>query len=213
MKKLLILIFTSYFLLLTLPVSVFAQTDIIEKAQITPASPLYFLKSVREVFELKLAQTARVKALRQLEFATRRIKEVNGLTKHPREDLIEPTLERYLSNLQDLDQSVNFSDEIVAQQIVGAVTQHMVVLQTIYGQVSDLRARMSLRATINRLSLREQEYINKLDRLSKPHLVEKIAQSKLSACNFLAKESSTSASEVEKWVLGSRAKVCFESLK
>lgn len=212
MKKFSIfVIFIFYFLLSTFYITpTFAQEGIIGVSQIHPASPLYFLKSVREIFELKFAQTNHVKALRQLEFATRRIREVKSLVKVSREDLIEPTLERYLSHLQDLDSAVNFSDEVVAQQITEGVTGQMVALQLIYNQASDIRARMSLRTTIFRLSQRQQGFIIKLDRLSKPHLVEKITPSKLSACNFLAREASASAfNEVEKSVFGSRARICF----
>ena len=42
-------------------------------SRLSPNSPLYFLKAVREIVELKLAATEKVKVLRYMEFAERRL--------------------------------------------------------------------------------------------------------------------------------------------
>ncbi len=59
--------------------NVFAIENDIGFSKITPDSPIYFLKALRENFELKLALTPHVKLVRQLEFATRRLREAKTL--------------------------------------------------------------------------------------------------------------------------------------
>ncbi|MBI2086253.1 hypothetical protein HYT74_02845 [Candidatus Daviesbacteria bacterium] len=193
-------------------ISIYAQEDNIGESQVNPASPLYFLKSVREVLELKFAATTNTKAFRQLEFATRRIREVKSLAKTPRQDLIEPTLYRYLSNMQELNGLVNLKDNDSATQVIDVVGLHMTILQAVYDQVSDLRARMSIRVTVNRLSEWDQQLIDRLDLVKQHSLVDKVTALKLSRCSFLAKEASSSAlNEVEKVVLSERAQKCLIS--
>lgn len=189
----------------------YAQEDNLGQARISPASPLYFLKSVREIFEVNFAGTDRVKTLRQLEFATRRIREVNSLANTSRQDLIEPTLYRYLLNLQELGSQINIADADMVSQVGDGVSLHMNTLQTIYDQVSNPRAQMSIKAVVNRLLEWDQKFIDRLDSTEKAILISKVKASKLSGCNFLSKESSASAlNEVERTVLTSRARACFK---
>lgn len=203
---------TIVLLFLTIIPPVYAQTDMIGRSQITPASPLYFLKAVREIIELKVAGTARVKSLRELEFATRRIREANSLVETAHEDLIEPTLSRYTVQLRKLNSLASLSDEIVAAQTVESVVLHMSVLQEIYPKVIEPRAKMSIRTAIFKLSEWEQDLISKLSRIFKSHLVEKVLPAKLSGCNFLVKEASSSAlNEVEKTVLIKRGVDCYKN--
>lgn len=191
---------------------ILAQEDNIGQSQINPSSPLYFLKAVREVLELKFAATTNTKALRQLEFATRRIREVKSLVKTPRQDLIEPTLYRYLSNMQELTGLVNLKDNDSASQVIDLAGLHMTILQAVYGQVSDLRARMSIRVTVDKLSEWDQQLIGRLDLIKQPSLINKVTALKLSGCNFLAREASSSAlNEVERVVLLERAQKCLIS--
>lgn len=206
--KFLLVFLTFNFLLFTFPV--FAQTSDIGQSRITPASPLYFLKSIREILELKFAGSTHIKALRRLEFATRRIREVNSLVKTSREDLIEPTLVKYLSELQELNGTANVKDEDMVVR-VSYVSGHMSVLQKVYSQVSDPKAKRSIRATVNSLTAWERQFIGKLDLVKQPAVVQKMTESKLSGCNFLGKEASSSAlNEVEKAVFAERAQKCLE---
>lgn len=188
---------------------VFAQDINFGVAKINPASPFYFLKSVREILELKFAATTHVKALRQLEFATRRIREVNSLIKTSHQDLIEPTLDRYLFSLEEVTHIFNLRDKMMVEQVSVETSQHMAVLQTIYSQVSEPRAKMAIRATINRLSKFDQEIISKLNLLQlSPD--QRIINSKLAGCNFLSKEASNSAlNEIERIVISERAQKCL----
>ncbi|MBU1000689.1 hypothetical protein KKE78_04835, partial [Patescibacteria group bacterium] len=188
---------------------VFAQEDGLGQSQITPASPFYFLKSVREILELKFAGTTQVAAARELEFSTRRIREVKGLA-NTRQDLIEPTLYQYLFHLQEFIGKANLKDPNFAIEVSKNITGQMSVLQAVYSNVSDKRAQMSIRATINNLSKFDLKLIDGFDLAEKPLLAKQIADSRLSACDFLKKEASSSAlNEVEKAVLLERAQKCL----
>lgn len=188
----------------------YAQTDTIGQSQINPASPLYFLKAVKEIIELKFAATPNTKTLRQIEFTTRRIREIKSLLATTRQDLIEPTVYIYLSEMQNLIGQINFSDRSLASQVIDTASLHMNILQTIYHQVSNPRASMSVRVVVNRLSQWDQQVIDRLDSGAQSSLIAKITISKLSGCNFLSKEASSAAlNEVERLVLSERAQKCL----
>ncbi len=188
----------------------YARADDIRESRINAASPLYFLKSIREILELKFATTSNAKAIRQLEFATRRIREVKSLSYTSHQDLIEPTLIMYLSHLQELTGKANLGDQILASQITEAVKAHMSLLQGVYNQVTDPRAKRSIRATIYSLSQWENKLISRLNSLNKYPLAQALTTSKLSSCQFLSKEASSSAlNEVERAILAERAKMCL----
>lgn len=190
---------------------VFAQDDGLGQSQITPASPLYFLKSIRELLELKFAGTTRVRAIRELEFATRRIREIKSLAATSRQDLIEPTLYQYLFHLEEFLGKANLKDPDFATEVSKNIASQMNVLQAVYGRVSERRALMSIRATINSLSKFDLKLIERLKLAEKPLLAEQISISRISACNFLSKEASSSAlNEVEKAVFSERAQKCLE---
>lgn len=213
LKFLIIFGFLLSFLPFPAPAYAYAQVDSIGQSQINPASPLYFLKSVREILELKFAGTTHVTTYRQLEFATRRIREVKSLSYTSHQDLIEPTLARYLSHLQELDNIANIKDQILAAQITEAVTEHMNVLQNVYNQVSSTVARRSIRATVYRLSEWNSKLASKLSLLNKYPLAKQLVESNFLGCNLLAKEASSSAlNEVEKAVFKERAKECLAKL-
>ena len=171
-----------------------AQIDI-GYSKISPVSFFYFLKTIREDLELKFALTPRVKLLRQLEFATRRLREVRTVVSL-NQNLIPPTLERYnyyLNTMPDKD----LNDEEVLARIKGTLITHLEVLQQMYGSVSSLRAKMAIRSAMNRV-------IQRAD-------VPKIA--KAPVCAFFSKEaSSSSLNQTEKVVLADRSQKCFQGL-
>lgn len=208
--KLILLLFTFYILHSTFYIPpVFAQADSIGQSRINPASPLYFLKSIREILELKFAGTTHVRALRELEFATRRIREVKSLGLSSRQDLIEPTLSRYLFHLNELIGIINLKDDSMVGGVTDAAAAHMNVLQAIYPQVSDQRARRSIRAIINSLSLWDQRLIERLNE-PQPLFAQRVLSSKLLGCRFLSQEASSSAlNDVERAVFAQRAQTCF----
>lgn len=191
----------------------YAQSPDIGLARINAASPLYFLKSIREILEIKFAGSTHVKALYKLEFANRRIREVNSLVKTPEEYLIQPTLEKYWSSLGQLRGILDLNNKDMAGRVSRAVVLQMNDLLGAFEEASDPKAKRSLRAAIYRLSEWEQELIDRFSLLPEPQpaLSEQVINSKLSGCSFLSKEASSSAlNEVERKVLADRAKTCLE---
>lgn len=172
-------------ILLTSCGSAYAQSSDIGQSKIHPAHPLYFLKAVREKMEVHFAQTPNVKMTRQLEFATRRIREVKALVSIDNLDLIEPTMERYWSHMNTvLQYKPNYT-----------ISTHLNVLEEIYEKIEDRRAKMSIRTAIFRI----------LDGSDIP------AEERVKRCEFLSKEASSSAlSEVERAILRSRVEKCFK---
>lgn len=173
--------------------NVFAIENDIGFSKITPNSPIYFLKVLRENFELKLALTPHVKLVRQLEFATRRLREAKTLV-WQNQDLIAPTLQKYglyLNNLPDKD----LQDKEVATRIKESLGVHLqVLLQEMYYQSSSLRAKMSIRAIMNNIIQR----------------ADVSAQVKVPICDLFLKEATMSATlnQTEKIVLLDRANKC-----
>lgn len=192
-----------------------AQGSDIGQSIIHPAHPLYFLKTVREIMELKLAGTAHIRGLRHMEFTTRRIREVNSLIRVNHPDLIPPTLEKYWLNLSQLLGLVNFKDQTLANQVLEAITAHLITLQRAYQQTDNPQAKMAIRTTVNRVS----EWNGKLwDRLTLDDQVKlspRLAASQKLACNFLSGEASSAAylNEVERVVLLDRAEKCLKLWK
>ena len=166
-------------------------------SKITPASFFYFLKTVREGIELKLAFTPHVKLIRQLEFATRRLREVKSLIPTNHQDLIQSTLERYWFHMSFLPQK-DLNDLEVATRIKESLVVHLEVLQQIYPSVSNKSAKMAIRTAINRIVQRAD--LPKLDRIA--------------ACNFLVKVASSSSmlNDSEQVILENRAENCFQLL-
>ena len=181
-------------LLLLSTSSSLAFEDNIGYSKITPESPVYFLKTVRENLELKFALTTRVRNLRQLEFATRRLREAKTLIPI-NQDLIPPTLERYASHLNTIpDKDLN--NQELSNGIKQALSMHLLVLQQIYPG-ANLRSRMFIRSAMNRI----------IQRADVPTFA------KAPVCAFFSKEASSSAlNQTEQSVLGDRAKKCFQAV-
>lgn len=175
--------------------SAYAQENDIGISLIHPASPFYFLKAIRENLELKFALTSRVKFFRHLEFATRRLRETKALIPG-NEDLIPPTLEKYSSHLKTLPDK-DLEDKETQIRIKESLVVHLETLQKIYDQVSNRRAKMAIRASLNRI----------IQRKDLPDYAI------LPVCSLFAKEASSSAlNQTEKVVYLERSQKCFESL-
>lgn len=210
MKKFFIL-FTFNFLLLTFVSPIYAVD--IGQSRISPASPLYFLKSVREILELKLAPTTHIRSLRELEFANRRIREVKSLVNTPHEDLIQPTLEKYWSGLGQLIGIADMRDENQAAQVTRSINSHMNLLREIFSQVSSGQAKRAIRATVFRLSGWDERLISKLNKGKHFSFAQEVINSKSKACSFLAQEASSSAlNDTERIVFQERAEKCIKDL-
>lgn len=174
-----------------LSIPVYAHQDELGYSRLHPASPFYFLKTIRENLELKFAVTPRIKNLRQLEFATRRLREARTLIS-VNENLIPPTLERYAYHLKSLDDKHEQNDEFV-ENLNNSLSIHLNVLREMYTETSNLRAKMFIRSAMNRIIQRADVSMS----------------AKIPVCDLFVKESSSSAlNETEKWVLLQRSQQC-----
>ena len=172
-----------------------AQTNDIGQSQIHPAHPLYFLKAVRESLEMQFAQTPNIKMTRQLEFATRRLREVKSLISKNRQDLIEPNLERYWANMNTV-LGYRPREEWLTLLLNYTISTHLNVLELVYEKIDEKRAKMSVRTQIYRLL----EYS---DITGEP---------RIKGCDYLSKEASSSAlTEVERAILKERAQRCLKN--
>lgn len=179
----------------------YAYENDIGISRIDPSSPIYFLKAIRENIENALAITPRVKLIRQLEFATRRLREAKALVSAGRQDLIEATLERYwfhISNLLDKTLPAGrqgLKDEELLLRIKESLGVHLKTLELIYAEVSDPGAKRAIRSALNKI----------VDNTTIPN------SARLTVCNLFAYEASTAAnlSETEKVILMERAQKCF----
>lgn len=194
--------------------SVFAQQVDIGPSQINAASPLYFLKSIQEILLLKFAKTPQDRDISRLKFLTRRVAEVKSLIGTPREDLVEPTLEKYWFQFQELRSITNLKDWDAAKQVSYQVMAHLDNLQRVFPQVSNQRAKRSIRLIVNRISEWEGSFMGQVILFGQPAFTQDITSSRFSACSFLSKEASSSAlNEVEREVLAERADKCFSGLE
>lgn len=183
------------FILLSSCSSVYATENDIGTSKINPASPFYFLKVIRESLELKFAGTSHVRKFRELEFATRRLREAKTLISI-NEDLIPPTLEKYSSHLANLSDK-DLKDQEISERIKESLVIHLKILQKIYDQVSNKRAKMAIRAALNRI----------IQRSDVP------SYAVVPVCNFFLKEASSSAlNQTEQVVFSERAAFCFKKL-
>lgn len=171
----------------------FAYEGDIGYSKIHPASFFYFLKTVRENLELQFAQTTRVKNLRILEFATRRLREVGTLV-NINQELIPPTLEKYAALLDRLTDKHQKNDEF-ATVLQNSLSVHLEVLNKLYQNSSNLRAKMAIRSAMNRV----------IQRADVPN------SAKTPICNLFIKEaSSSSLNQTEKAVLSERGEKCLK---
>lgn len=185
-----------------------AKENDIGYSKIHPASPLYFLKSVREILELKFSKPDQI-GLKYFEFAQRRIREVKSLISVNRPDLIPPTLEKYSANLNKTLGPFNFQDEALSNEVINNVGMHIVKLEEIYHQTQNPKAKIALRLAIYRISLWNEQLLERLNSKAKDVLSLKINDNQTFICNFLSKEASSSAlNQTERVVLIERAQKC-----
>ncbi|OGE38401.1 hypothetical protein A3B45_00840 [Candidatus Daviesbacteria bacterium RIFCSPLOWO2_01_FULL_39_12] len=176
---------------------------------IHPAHPLYFLKTIRENFELKFAANPKTAVIRKIEFLTRRIREVKSLMHYQRPDLISSTLEKYAKILDDIS-GMDTQKRDVVNMAQDEVANHLVILIKRYTQLENNRAKISFRRTISRISQWNIEMTKRLNTGGYTDLAKKQIQLNLPACQFLSKEASSSAlNDVERVVLKKRADKCF----
>lgn len=187
-----------------------AIEDDIGQSKIHPASPLYFLKSAKEILELKFTKTTQQKALKYFEFAERRIREVKALSKFNHPDLIPPVLERYWSYLNRSSNLLSFGGT-EGDQVLDQIGKHLIVLEGL--QTDHPKAKIAIRALIYRISDWNSSFLKKLPDDVRKQLASKITANQSIACKFLSKEaSSSSLNQTEKAVYIQRTQKCYDSL-
>lgn len=179
---------------------------------IHPAHPLYFLKAVREIIESKVAANPKQKFVRKIEFLTRRVREVKSLIHFKRQDLIEPTLEKYTAILDEIvGMDTQKRDQVNMAQ--DEVSNHLLILIKLYPQIEEKRAKISFRSTISKINKWNLTLIDRLNYGGYTDLAEKQIKLNLPACQFLSKEASASSlNDVERIVLSERAEKCFKKI-
>lgn len=178
---------------------------------IYPGSPLYFLKAAREKIEVLFDSNNDVKAMRQVEFAQRRLREIASLIRHNRQDLIPETLEHYKINLKNLENV--YRKEDIAIKVGEAVSEHLDVLEHLYGTIGEARAQAAVRSSIETAEGFNSNLLAKLSLSSQQALIGKIAKNQALACKFLTRESkSDSLSDTEKVYLSEQAKKCQDDV-
>ncbi|MBI2600382.1 hypothetical protein HYW42_00345 [Candidatus Daviesbacteria bacterium] len=204
--------FVLFLIFFALPVGVFASVPEIGQSQISPASAGYFLKMVKEDIELKLAQTDNVKFMRQMEFAVRRLREVKSLISEKREDLIEPNLIKYQDHIKKLERysSGNQDLQVLADE---RIATHINLLISLYPNIKNTRAQLSIRAAVQNLEKRNRQEIKRLDKDLRAKVWGKTSLTQKLACEFLQKESTNSVlTQAEKKLVNIKAEECKEFL-
>lgn len=205
MKTLIILLLTFTFLLLTSPVS--AQTASLSAipaieigdSLIDPTSPFYFLKTIRERIEQTLQLSDHSKTIGQVEFAHRRLREVNSLVNNKRQDLIEVTLEKYRHHgeLAFKKSAENFN---LGLDVAEGLSSQIDVLVRIYDQIGDPNGKRAIRASVIRLEENMDKFLGQRSEID-------LRQTQ--ACQFLMKVSEDgSLNEPERAILKQKVTQC-----
>lgn len=180
------------------------------EALISPASPAYFLKMLRERIELMLGGSPIVKVTRELEFGQRRLREVNTLVKSRKQELIAATLEKYKAHIRNA-RDFAASDTQIQIKAIEAVGRHVNVLKRVYDQVGNPQAKVAIRGAILQAEEQNRALMGKLD--SKEDLKTEVVLRQSDTCKFLAREATSSAlNATERSIFRDRADVCKKFL-
>lgn len=182
-------------------------------ALIAPDSPFYFIKAIKERIEMALASTDDVKASRQLEFAQRRLREVNTLVDHKRQDLVRPTLAKYQTEVQNAEDLSSNSQDL--QTRVGeALARNIDVLQRVYDQVGNETAKAAILENIQRAESRVRETTQNLPTGAQQKFIGNTAAYQAAACKFFLRESTASAlPAADKLQLQQKIKDCQQNVR
>lgn len=182
------------------------------RSVISPISPLYFLKTIRERIEVLFAGTNETKLNRELEFSIRRIREMNSLINSQKLDQIPITLERYNKHIKQAEGFAG-SDEGLKVRIGEQLARHLDVLQRAYDLVGDPRAKMAILTAIERIEEHNRVLLDKLSIENQQRLIRGIAGRQAFACRLLIRESSGSGlNDVEASVLKQKANECRQGI-
>ena len=185
----------------------------IGESLIHPASPLYFLKAIREKIEMYIASSNEEKAITEIEFAQRRLRETNALVKIKKQDLIPQVLERYKLHIKEAGNFASRNDELTIR-VGEAVARHLDVLQRVYDAVGNPRAKAAVRAALERAEEHNRMLVRKLELIPQQELIRKVALRQALACKFMMREASSSAlNDTERAFLSDKVKMCKEGIR
>lgn len=183
----------------------------IGKSLIDPTSPLYFLKTAKEYIENKFfaPTTDASKVVRQMEFAQRRLREVNSLISGKRQDLVVPLMEQY-RNYLNLVVKIAPDKENIMSSIAEIQARHLDVLMRLYDQVGEPAAKRAIRVAILDVQESNRNILEKnVTGPTKAELQTKISPRQKMACDFLSREASSSAlNDTERFYFSTKAKEC-----
>ena len=193
---------------------IYAQAPIesgqdIGSSRLSPENPLYFLKPVREILEIKFAGTEKVRILKRLEFAERRLREVNSLIIAKREDLVAPNMEKFLLEINLLKPVPDVRLPLVSVSL----GRYMEILVSLYNNTTDPKAKLGIRSIVYRVMDFNNSYYMNMD----PGLAIKLfplqSAKFATGCSLLASESlNTSLNESERQILKERGEKCKQAL-
>lgn len=180
---------------------------------IYPGSPLYFLKAIREKIETALDGSQEAKAMRQIEFAQRRLRETKALLKHKNQDLIDSTLEKYRNHLKTA-QDIATNNQDLQVKVAEATSRHIDVLTRVYDQVGNPRAKQAIRAAIERSEEQQRLLLQRLDLARQQKLIRATALRQAHACRFMAREATASGlTDTERAFLKDRVTECLKNVR
>lgn len=175
---------------------------------IHPASPLYFLKAIRERIEMILDSSQEAKSMRQVEFAQRRLREVATLVRIKRQDLIPPTIEQYKLHLKNADEFTKQNEELKVR-VGEAISRHLDSLQRVYDMVGNPSTKAAIRSAIERSEEQNIAVLKNLSIESQQKLIRKTAGRQAFACKFLMREATSSGlNDSERESLKQRVRDC-----
>lgn len=176
----------------------------ISPSRLHPASPFYFVKTIKENLELKFTGSNSDYNLKYFEFAQRRIKEISSLVRVNRVDLIPSTLEKYWSSLNKVSLS--------GDQMIRQVTAQINFLESVYHQIEDPAAKRSIRLTLFKIMQWNSKVLNSLTPEENIKFSAQINQNHNLICNLFSKEASSSGlNDTEKLVLLERFQKCLDT--
>lgn len=183
----------------------------IGQSVISPHTPLYALKTVKESFEMFLSQTSNVYQARQLEFSIRRLREINTLIAQKREDLTPNLIEHYLQQIQNY---LHIEGDTLETRIKKSAetSRQMEVLYNLYNKSQNLDARRVIRWAIIRLEEENRLLIEEI-KGSNLEVSDKLNLSQTLICEFLDKESkSQELNQSQQVITAEYVTNCFNTL-
>ncbi len=179
---------------------------------IGPESNFYFLKIWRERIEVFLAGSTETKVVRELEFAQRRLREVRGLVKDRRQDLIEPVMKRYEEHMRSAAK-LAAEDRQLQIKVAEATARHLDVLTRVYDEVGNITAKSAILGAIERSAEHNSQLLARLEDNNKKDLVKRVTLRHAQTCKFLSREASNSGLVNEQQqILKRRVESCKQDL-